>query len=70
MRNLSLVQTLHTTTPAGSNISAITLDLDENVSYVATERQTPDADVVVEVRKVEADGQLTEVRMDLGAYTR
>ena len=61
MRNLSLIQTTHRAIHSDSFISAVALDLDENVTYVATEHQTPDADVTVQVRKVESDGEHREV---------
>ncbi|KAI0686278.1 Elongator complex protein 1 [Cytidiella melzeri] len=60
MRNLALIQTTHTSIQSDSCISAVTLDLDENNIYIASELQTPDADVTVQVRKVEADGQCRE----------
>ncbi|GJE98183.1 IkappaB kinase complex IKAP component [Phanerochaete sordida] len=56
MRNLSLLRTSHIPLPEGlpstNSIAAVTLDLDEDVAYVAVERQTPDADVEVEVWKI------------------
>ncbi len=61
MRNLALVGTTRTTIQDDSFVSAVTIDLDENVTYVATEQQTPDADVTVQVRKVQADGEYREV---------
>ena len=61
MRNLSLIRTTRTVIQGDPFISAITLDLDENVTYVATEHQTPDADVTVQVLKVETNGDYREV---------
>ncbi|KAI0090814.1 pol II transcription elongation factor [Irpex rosettiformis] len=60
MRNISLIQTTRTTFESDLFISAIALDLDENLTYVATEHQTPHADVTVQVRKVETDGEYRE----------
>ena len=65
MRNLALLQTFRTTIPDESVVSSVAVDLDENVLYVATEQQTPDADVKVEVRKINGDEQLTEVSKHL-----
>ena len=67
MRNLALLQTSHTVITGESIISAITVDLDENVLYIATEQNTPDADVKVEVRKLNGDEQGTEVSEILAA---
>ena len=67
MRNLALLQTSHTVITGESIISAITVDLDENVLYIATEQNTPDADVKVEVRKLNGDEQGTEVSEILSA---
>ena len=57
MRNLALLNTNQISLPEsvapGSTLSGIALDLDEDVLYAATERQTEDADVVVEVWKFE-----------------
>jgi elongator complex protein 1 len=56
MRNLSLLRTSHIPLPEGiassSSIAAITLDLDEDAVFAAVERQSPDADVEVEIWKV------------------
>lgn len=73
MRNLSLLRASHIPLPEGlpssSSIVAVTLDLDEDVTYVAVERQTPDADVEVEVWKVGGaakwESELLEVRFAL-----
>lgn len=57
MRNLSLIRTSHIPLPedlpSSSSISAVTFDLDEDAAFVAVERQTADADVEVEVWKVD-----------------
>ncbi|TFK44978.1 IKI3 family-domain-containing protein [Crucibulum laeve] len=51
MRNLSLIASGLTTLP-NANISATTIDLDENIIYVAAEQQSPDGEVQVELWKV------------------
>ena len=56
MRNLSLLRTSRVPLPDGgppsSSIACVALDLDEDAMYVAVEKQTPDADVEVDIWKV------------------
>lgn len=69
MRNLSLIRTSHISLPddlpSTSSISAVTFDLDEDTTFVAVERQTADADVEVEIWKVDGaakwESELVEV---------
>lgn len=51
MRNLTLTATT-TTAFHNANISATTIDLDEGVIYAASERQSPDGEVEVEIWKM------------------
>lgn len=57
MRNLSLLRTrqdvLAGHVEPTTSVSAVALDLDEDALYIAAERQTQDADVEVEVWKLE-----------------
>lgn len=53
MRNLSLLASETASLGADVEISATTLDLDHNVLYVASESQNADADVEVEIWKIE-----------------
>ena len=59
MRNLSLLSTVEDTLakhlPPLAIVSAVAFDLDEDALYVAAERQTDDADVIVEVWKYRKD---------------
>ncbi|KIP09060.1 hypothetical protein PHLGIDRAFT_68294 [Phlebiopsis gigantea 11061_1 CR5-6] len=56
MRNLALLRTSHVPLPEGlpssSSVTAVALDLDEDATFAAVERQTADADVEVEVWRV------------------
>ena len=56
MRNLSL-SSYETISVSGANFSSTALDLDRNVLYVASERQNFDADVEVEIWKIELDAK-------------
>jgi len=51
MRNIALTATAITSLP-NANVTATTIDIDENVLYAASERQSPDADVQVDIWKV------------------
>ena len=54
MRNLSL-SSYETLSVSGANFSSTALDLDQNVLYVASERQNFDADTEVEIWRIELD---------------
>jgi hypothetical protein len=57
MRNLSLSRSRFTSLPsAKSNVSAIAFDLDYDALYVASEHQNFDADVDIELYKLENVG--------------
>jgi hypothetical protein len=47
MRNLSLISSWDSFLPSPSSITATTIDLDENVIYVASEHNTLDGEVEV-----------------------
>ena len=72
MRNLSLLRTSHIPLPDGlppsSSIAAITLDLDEDVAYAAVERQTPDADVEVEVWRIGGAAQWESESIEVRSF--
>jgi elongator complex protein 1 len=52
MRNLALISSWDSFLPASSSITATTIDLDENVIYVASEHNTLDGQVKVGVWKM------------------
>jgi elongator complex protein 1 len=52
MRNLSLSSS-QIASFDGANICATSIDIDQNVLYAASERQNHDADVEIEIWKVE-----------------
>lgn len=54
MRNLTLAASTLTVLQ-NANVSATTIDLDENVIYVTSERQNLDGEVEVEIWKVDND---------------
>ncbi|KAF7980125.1 hypothetical protein HWV62_39551 [Athelia sp. TMB] len=56
MRNISLLSSQSVLVP-GAHITATALDLDRNVLYAASERQNLDADVDIEIWKVEINTQ-------------
>lgn len=57
MRNLSLYSSERKLLP-GAHITATTIDLNRNVLYVASERQNLDADVEIEIWKVDSETQV------------
>lgn len=54
MRNLTLAASTLTVLQT-ANVSATTIDLDENVIYATSERQNLDGEVEVEIWKVDND---------------
>jgi elongator complex protein 1 len=52
MRNLGL-RAVHSIVLPNANISAVAIDLEEDVIYVTSERQNADADIEVEIFKLE-----------------
>lgn len=52
MRNLVLISSWNSFLPPSSSITATTIDLDENVIYVASEHNTLDGEVQVGVWKM------------------
>ena len=52
MRNLALISSWESFLPSSSSITATTIDLDENVIYVASEHITLDGQVQVDVWKM------------------
>ena len=52
MRNLALISSWDSLLPSSSSITATTIDLDENVIYVASEHTTLDGQVHVDVWKM------------------
>lgn len=54
MRNLTLAASTLTVLQ-NANVSATTIDLDENVIYATSERQNLDGEVEVEIWKVDND---------------
>jgi len=53
MRNLGL-RVVHDIALPNANISAVAIDLEEDAIYVASERQNADADIEVEIFKLES----------------
>jgi len=53
MRNLGL-QAVHNIALPSANISAVAIDLEEDAIYVTSERQNADADIEVEIFKLES----------------
>lgn len=53
MRNLGL-RTVHNIALPNANLSAVAIDLEEGAIYVTSERQNADADIEVEVLKLES----------------
>ena len=66
MRNISLLSSQSVLVP-GAHITATALDLDRNVLYAASERQNLDADVDIEIWKVEIH---TQVPINSSTYTQ
>lgn len=56
MRNLSLFHTDTTTLPGPACVSAVSIDLDHGDIYIASERETSDGDMIVEVWKAKGRG--------------
>jgi hypothetical protein len=63
MRNLSLSAETVTSFQSSRHVSATAVDLDAGVLYVALERQNLDADVEVEISKIDA-------HVSIGLYFR
>lgn len=65
MRNLSLISTWESTIPS-ANITATTFDLDENVLYASSERDTSNGEIEVELWKIDQSQGFnkTPVRLD------
>jgi elongator complex protein 1 len=53
MRNLGL-RAVHNIALPNANLSAVAIDLEEDAIYVASERQNADADIEVEIFKLES----------------
>jgi elongator complex protein 1 len=66
MRNLGL-RAVHDIALPDANVSAVAIDLEQDAIYVTSERQNADADIEVEVYKLESQEDAT-VRVRLSGF--